>query len=217
MVVEYLEMGCIFVRVMSFSYLLLLTKVCLFLCSLKIHTGVMSMQWLMVLWKTKKILHKKDSASKLMRWVSPCQGLIFFCSKFDPAEPGQLSPQTKLLKLVCNPVRLRELAPSPEQWINLPSWSWSAAKSLRFCCNAWRMNCQCSAHLQMTSMPTYLIWSQFFLFFSKSQHRTSYLGIICISVGFPTDKLSECWKSVLNDETGMKGNPRKFAKWLSRQ
>ena len=42
-------------------------------------------------------------------------GFNFFRSKFDP-EPGQLSPQKKQLKLVCNPVRLREITPSPEQW-----------------------------------------------------------------------------------------------------
>ena len=92
----------------------------------------------------------------------------FFCSKFDP-EHGQLAPQMKLLKLalLCNPVRLREITPSPEQLINLPSLRWSAAMSLQFRCNVWRMNCQCSGHLLMTSMPTYLIWSQFFLF-SKS-------------------------------------------------
>ena len=43
-------------------------------------------------------------------------GFNFFRSKFDP-EHGQLAPQMKLLKLgcLCNPVRLREGAPSPEQ------------------------------------------------------------------------------------------------------
>ena len=47
-------------------------------------------------------------------------GFNFFCSKFDP-ESGQLSPQKKQLKLVCNPVILRDITPSPKQWINLPS------------------------------------------------------------------------------------------------
>ena len=49
-------------------------------------------------------------------------GFNFFRSKFDP-EHGQLAPQMELLKLalLCNPVRLREITPSPEQWINLPS------------------------------------------------------------------------------------------------
>ena len=43
-------------------------------------------------------------------------GFNFFRSKFDP-EHGQLAPQMKLLKLarLCNPVKLREVAPSPEQ------------------------------------------------------------------------------------------------------
>ena len=43
-------------------------------------------------------------------------GFNFFRSKFDP-EHGQLAPQMKLLKLarLCNPVRLREVTPSPEQ------------------------------------------------------------------------------------------------------
>ena len=63
-------------------------------------------------------------------------GFNFFCSKFDP-EHGQLAPQMELLKLalLCNPVRLREITPSPEQLINLPSLRWSAAMSLQFRCN----------------------------------------------------------------------------------
>ena len=48
-------------------------------------------------------------------------GFNLFCSKFDP-EHGKLAPQMKLLKLalLCNPVRLREITPSPEQLITYP-------------------------------------------------------------------------------------------------
>ena len=163
MVVQYLEMRHIFFRVMSFSYLLLLTKLSLFFY---VH-------WKYTHRGNDRLYCGKSRKCRQGRFRLKAHalsvtlpGLNFFRSKFDSGH-RQLAPQMKLLKLsfLCNPVRLREIEPSPEQWINMPNLSWSAVKSLQFCCSSWRMNCQCSGHLQMTSMPTYLIWSQFFLFF----------------------------------------------------
>ena len=120
----------------------------------------------------------------------------------------------RLLKLarLCNPVRLREVAPSPEQSDELPQFKLVSSKESPNLLQCLKDELPGLRALANDINANLFDMESILPFFSKSQCRTSYLGTIRISVGFPTDKLSKCRKSVLNVETGMKGNPRKFAK-----